>query len=215
MRANRLRLWFASFAYVLLEALRRIRLRHSQFANATCGTIRLKLLKIGALVRISVRRIKVAMLAAPRRPPRSSLEPGKRPALSGRVPPRLPVPEARRLLSVLACSGTRPTRAFASVRPRFRRRRPQRTLSPNPSQFLRRHRHQSHRAIGFEKSGLAHAPAKCRGGRSCSPDRRKVQGSPHRDRPHNDVLARHRRSPSLKSSWERSAPRSGSQKASM
>ena len=72
MRANQLRLWFASFAYVLLEALRRIGLRHSQFANATCGTIRLKLLKIGALVRISVRQIKVAMLAAPRRPPRSS-----------------------------------------------------------------------------------------------------------------------------------------------
>jgi hypothetical protein len=64
MRANQLRLWFASFAYVLLEALRRIGLRHSQFANATCGTIRLKLLKIGALVRISVRRIKVAMASA-------------------------------------------------------------------------------------------------------------------------------------------------------
>jgi Transposase DDE domain group 1 len=64
MRANQLRLWFASFAYVLLEALRRIGLRHSQFANATCGTIRLKLLKIGALVRISVRRIKIAMASA-------------------------------------------------------------------------------------------------------------------------------------------------------
>ena len=73
MRANQLRLWFASFAYVLLEALRRIGLRHTQFATATCGTIRLKLLKIGAQVRTSVRRIKVAMLAAPRRPPRSSL----------------------------------------------------------------------------------------------------------------------------------------------
>ena len=73
MRANQLRLWFASFAYVLLEALRRIGLRHTQFANATCGTIRLKLLKIGAQVRTSVRRIKIAMLAAPRRPPRSSL----------------------------------------------------------------------------------------------------------------------------------------------
>jgi hypothetical protein len=48
MRANQLRLWFASFAYVLLEALRRIGLRHTQFASATCGTIRLKLLKIGA-----------------------------------------------------------------------------------------------------------------------------------------------------------------------
>jgi hypothetical protein len=64
MRANQLRLWFASFAYVLLEALRRIGLRHTQFATATCGTIRLKLLKIGAQVRKSVRRIKVAMASA-------------------------------------------------------------------------------------------------------------------------------------------------------
>ena len=64
MRANQLRLWFASFAYVLLDALRRIGLRHTQFATATCGTIRLKLLKIGAQVRLSVRRIKVAMASA-------------------------------------------------------------------------------------------------------------------------------------------------------
>jgi DDE family transposase len=61
MQANQLRLWFASMAYVLLCALRRIALRHTQFAKAACGTIRLKLLKIGALVRISVRRIKIAM----------------------------------------------------------------------------------------------------------------------------------------------------------
>jgi len=47
-----------------LEALRRIGLRHTQFARATCGTIRLKLLKIGAQVRKSVRRIKVAMASA-------------------------------------------------------------------------------------------------------------------------------------------------------
>jgi hypothetical protein len=64
MRANQLRLWFASMAYVLLCALRRIGLVHTQFAQATCGTIRLKLLKLGALVRISVRRIKVAMASA-------------------------------------------------------------------------------------------------------------------------------------------------------
>ncbi|HEX6015632.1 MAG TPA: IS1380 family transposase [Geminicoccaceae bacterium] len=64
MRANQLRLWFASFAYVLLEALRRIGLKHTQFATATCGTIRLKLLKIGAQVRKSVRRIKIAMASA-------------------------------------------------------------------------------------------------------------------------------------------------------
>jgi DDE family transposase len=61
MRANQLRLWLASMAYVLLCALRRIGLHHTHFAKATCGTIRLKLLKIGALVRVSVRRIKVAM----------------------------------------------------------------------------------------------------------------------------------------------------------
>jgi hypothetical protein len=64
LRANQLRLWFASFAYVLLDALRRIGLRHTQFASATCGTIRLKLLKVGAQVRKSVRRIKVAMASA-------------------------------------------------------------------------------------------------------------------------------------------------------
>ena len=61
LRANQLRLWFASFAYVLVCALRRIGLRNTRFATATCGTIRLKLLKIGAQVRISVRRIKLAM----------------------------------------------------------------------------------------------------------------------------------------------------------
>jgi hypothetical protein len=64
MRANQLRLWLASLAYVLLCALRRIGLADTQFATATCGTIRLKLLKLGALVRISVRRIKLAMASA-------------------------------------------------------------------------------------------------------------------------------------------------------
>jgi hypothetical protein len=64
MRANQLRLWFASMAYVLLTALRRIGLAHTELANATCGTIRLKLLKIGAQVTRSVRRIKIAMASA-------------------------------------------------------------------------------------------------------------------------------------------------------
>jgi hypothetical protein len=64
MKANQLRLWLASLAYVLLCALRRIGLRHTQFAQATCGTIRLRLLKIGALVRTSCRRLKVAMASA-------------------------------------------------------------------------------------------------------------------------------------------------------
>ena len=64
MQANQLRLWFASMAYILLCALRRIGLPQTRFERATCGPIRLKLLKIGALVRISVRRIKVAMASA-------------------------------------------------------------------------------------------------------------------------------------------------------
>lgn len=64
MRANQLRLWFASIAYVLLEAVRRIGLKATKLADATCGSIRLKLLKIGALVRISVRRVKIAMTSS-------------------------------------------------------------------------------------------------------------------------------------------------------
>jgi hypothetical protein len=64
MKANQLRLWFASMAYLLLCALRRLGLRHTPFADATCGTIRLRLLKIGALVRVSCRRIKLAMASA-------------------------------------------------------------------------------------------------------------------------------------------------------
>jgi Transposase DDE domain group 1 len=64
MSANQLRLWFASMAYVLLSALRRIGLPYTQFARATCGTIRRKLLKIGALVRLSVRRVTLAMASA-------------------------------------------------------------------------------------------------------------------------------------------------------
>ncbi len=64
MRANQLRLWFAAFAYVLMCALRRIGLAGTAMAAATCGTIRLKLLKIGALVTTSVRRIKIAMASS-------------------------------------------------------------------------------------------------------------------------------------------------------
>ena len=64
MAANQLRLWFSSFAYVLMQALRRIALPHTELAQATCGTIRLKLLKIGARVTVSVRRIKIAITSA-------------------------------------------------------------------------------------------------------------------------------------------------------
>src|SRR4051812_14973655 len=64
MRANQLRLWFASMAYGLVSALRRIGLAGTEFATATCGSIRLKLLKIGALVTRSVRRIRIAMASS-------------------------------------------------------------------------------------------------------------------------------------------------------
>ena len=61
LKANQLRLWFASVAYVLLCALRRIGLCQTKYSDATCGTLRLTFLKIGARVHISVRRIKIAM----------------------------------------------------------------------------------------------------------------------------------------------------------
>src|SRR5580658_3925902 len=64
MRANQLRLWFSSMAYVLICALRRIALAHTALASATCGTIRLKLLKLGALVKISARRVRIAFASA-------------------------------------------------------------------------------------------------------------------------------------------------------
>ena len=61
IKANQLRLWFASMAYVLVESVRRIGLQTTNLAQASCGTIRRKLFKIGALVTFSVRRIKLAL----------------------------------------------------------------------------------------------------------------------------------------------------------
>ena len=63
-RANQLRLWLASAAYVLMHALRRIGLAGTELARACAHTIRLRLLKIGAVVRVSVRRVKLAMSEA-------------------------------------------------------------------------------------------------------------------------------------------------------
>jgi len=57
MRANQLRLWFSSVAYTLLQALRRLGLSQTPMAEAQCDTIRLKLLKIGAQIRVTVRKI--------------------------------------------------------------------------------------------------------------------------------------------------------------
>jgi hypothetical protein len=60
-RANQLRLWLASAAYVLMHALRRIGLKDTALARACAGTMRLRLLKIGAVVTVSVRRVRLAM----------------------------------------------------------------------------------------------------------------------------------------------------------
>ena len=61
MRANQIRLWFSSVAYTLLQALRRLGLSGTKMARAQCATIRLKLLKIGACIKISVRRVFVSL----------------------------------------------------------------------------------------------------------------------------------------------------------
>lgn len=64
MRANQLRLWFSAAAYVLLDAIRRHALKNTSMAKATCGTIRTKLLKIGAQIKISCRRIVIKLASA-------------------------------------------------------------------------------------------------------------------------------------------------------
>jgi Transposase DDE domain group 1 len=61
LRANQLRLWFSSVAYLLLHELRQWALAGTDWAQAQCGTIRTKLLKIGAQVRLSVRRVLVSL----------------------------------------------------------------------------------------------------------------------------------------------------------
>ena len=63
-RANQIRLYFSSIAYLLMSALRRLGLQGTEFARAQCDTIRLKLLKIGARIRITVRKVWVALSSA-------------------------------------------------------------------------------------------------------------------------------------------------------
>jgi hypothetical protein len=60
LRANQLRLYFSSLAYVLIHALRRLALAGTEWAQAQVHTIRLRLLKIAAEVRLSIRRISVS-----------------------------------------------------------------------------------------------------------------------------------------------------------
>src|SRR5262249_11581360 len=56
LRSNQLRLWFSAAAYVLVQALRRLGLVGTRLAQAQCGSIRLWLFQIGALVRVTVRK---------------------------------------------------------------------------------------------------------------------------------------------------------------
>ena len=60
LHANQLRLYFSSFAYVLIQTLRRRALQGTALARAQCDTLRLKLLKVGVQVRISVRKVWLA-----------------------------------------------------------------------------------------------------------------------------------------------------------
>lgn len=64
MRSNQLRLWLSSAAYVLVDTMREVGLRGTRMARAQCGTIRQRLLKIGARVKISVRRIWLSTASA-------------------------------------------------------------------------------------------------------------------------------------------------------
>ena len=61
MRANQIRLWFSSVAYLLMHAVRRLALKGTDLAQAQCATIRLKLLKIGAQVKFTVRKVWVSL----------------------------------------------------------------------------------------------------------------------------------------------------------
>jgi hypothetical protein len=63
MRSNQLRLYLSTFAYQLLQGLRRLGLKGTEMAQAQCQTIRLKLLKIGAQIRVTVRRICLSLAA--------------------------------------------------------------------------------------------------------------------------------------------------------
>jgi hypothetical protein len=61
MRSNQLRLYFSTFAYQLMQGLRRLGLKGTEMAQAQCQTIRLKLLKIGAQIRVTVRRVALSL----------------------------------------------------------------------------------------------------------------------------------------------------------
>ena len=61
MRANQIRLWFTGVAYALMAEFRRTALAGTELARAQTNTIRVKLLKVGGLIKVSVRRVFVSM----------------------------------------------------------------------------------------------------------------------------------------------------------
>ena len=61
LRSNQIRLDFSSAAYLLMEALRRLGFKTTELGRAQCATLRLKVLKIGALIRITVRKVWVSL----------------------------------------------------------------------------------------------------------------------------------------------------------
>lgn len=64
LASNQLRLWFATFGYLLMERLRTLGLAGTEWAHATVGSVRLRLLKVAAHVRVSVRRVYVQLSSA-------------------------------------------------------------------------------------------------------------------------------------------------------
>jgi len=64
MASNQLRLWLATFAYLMMDRLRALTLHGTELAQATAGTIRVKLLKVAAAVKVSVRRVYVQFCSA-------------------------------------------------------------------------------------------------------------------------------------------------------
>jgi Transposase DDE domain group 1 len=64
LRSNQIRLYFSTVAYLLMQALRRLGLAGTELAKAQCNTVRLKLLKIGAQIRITVRKVWVSLSTA-------------------------------------------------------------------------------------------------------------------------------------------------------
>ena len=107
MRANQLRLYLSSAAYMLMHALRRLGLKQTPLARAQCQTIRLKLLKIGAQVRLRSDVLHVGSLSLQRGLRcRRSKPPGHSSALLRSVPIKRPQKRNRSIAQAELCLNT-------------------------------------------------------------------------------------------------------------